>query len=271
MAEVCVLVSVGRHPVSGRARRADLDARAVELGLGLAGPALRVVHAGDPAEPVLRDYLGMGVAALTVLPLGRDDDPLPSLVAHLRAHPVDILLAGQGAEAGEGSGLVPYLVAEALGRPLVAGAAGLELHGGRVRALQALPGGRRRAFSAALPVVVTVGAAAPEPRAVAYARARRGRIVLGPSVASADEVRRSWHVAPARRRPKRLKAVAGGNAEERLAAATRMATGAGRVLVNPGPADAARAIWDYLVAEGIVAEIPESELAPWAAYFHGWP
>ena len=45
---VISLVSVGRHPQSGRARRAEQDGRAVELGLKLAGKNLTVVHAGNP-------------------------------------------------------------------------------------------------------------------------------------------------------------------------------------------------------------------------------
>ena len=48
---IAVLVSVGRHPASGRARRADRDARALELALRLS-PSARplVIHAGDPAR-----------------------------------------------------------------------------------------------------------------------------------------------------------------------------------------------------------------------------
>ena len=58
---VAILVSAGAHSLSGRPRRADLDARAIELALRLSPSApLHVVHAGDPKEAALRDYLGAG-------------------------------------------------------------------------------------------------------------------------------------------------------------------------------------------------------------------
>ena len=41
---IVALVSVGAHPTSGRARRAEQDARAVELGLRLAGQNLQLLH-----------------------------------------------------------------------------------------------------------------------------------------------------------------------------------------------------------------------------------
>ena len=63
---VISLVSVGAHPTSGRPRRAEQDARAVELGLQLAGDNLHVLHAGDAEEPALRGYLGMGVDELQI-------------------------------------------------------------------------------------------------------------------------------------------------------------------------------------------------------------
>ncbi|MFL6534534.1 MAG: electron transfer flavoprotein subunit beta, partial [Pseudomonas sp.] len=65
--QVISLVSIGAHPTSGRPRRAEQDARAVELGLQLAGNDLQVLHAGDVAEPALRAYLGMGLDELHVL------------------------------------------------------------------------------------------------------------------------------------------------------------------------------------------------------------
>jgi len=158
-ADIAVLVSIGRHPASGRARRAERDARALELALRLS-PAAKplVLHAGDPGEPALRDYLGMGLDSLTVLRLPPDADPLPALIEYFRNLRPRLLLAGTGAEAGEGSGLLPYAIADALDAVMAADIADIARAGDRLELLQALPRGRRRRLSAALPAVVTVEA-----------------------------------------------------------------------------------------------------------------
>jgi electron transfer flavoprotein beta subunit len=254
---VAVLVSIGRHPASGRARRADSDARALELALRLspAAPPL-VIHAGDPREPALRDYLGMGLESMTVLELPAGADPVPALAAHLQAVRPQLVLAGAGAEAGEGSGMVPYALAAALDAVLAADIAEIALAGDRLALLQALPRGRRRRLSAALPAVVTVGSAAPPARPFAFGPARRGRLEVVNAVAIPDAERATWRLHPARARPKRLKTAGDGSAAERLRAATEIAAGRGRLLVDPPPAEAARAIWDYLRDEGIVRSSP---------------
>ncbi|MDB6047891.1 MAG: electron transfer flavoprotein subunit beta, partial [Pseudomonas sp.] len=77
---VVSLVSIGAHPTSGRPRRAEQDARAVELGLQLAGDNLHVLHAGNVQEPALRAYLGMGLDELHVLEQPEGADALPALV-----------------------------------------------------------------------------------------------------------------------------------------------------------------------------------------------
>lgn len=250
---IAVLASLGRHPASGRGRAADRDARALGLALALAPGSLHVIHAGDPAEPALREYLGRGAPDLAVLAIPAGADPVPALVDHLRALGPDLILAGVRAEGGEDSGMVPYLVAQALGLPLAAAAAGIALEGAGARILQALPRGQRRLLEAPLPLVVTVDATAPAPPAYAYARAGRARILALAAVAPPDPAPALWTVGPARRRPKRLRAATGATAEERLRAATQMVAGKGRLLTQPRPDEAARAIWDYLVAEGIVA------------------
>lgn len=252
-AEIAVLVSVGRHPASGRARRADRDARALELALRLS-PARQplVIHAGDPREPALRDYLGMGIESLTVLNLPPEADPIPALVEHLKTVRPALVLAGTAAEAGEGGGALPYAVAAALDAAIAADIAEIALAGDRLDLLQALPRGRRRRLSAALPAVVTVGSAAPPARPFAYGLARRGSIEVVAAAAVPDAERAAWQLRPARARPKRLKVASGGSAAERLRAATDVAAGRGRLLVNPPADEAARAIWDYLRDEGIV-------------------
>ncbi|MFO1057761.1 MAG: hypothetical protein U1E53_12440 [Dongiaceae bacterium] len=158
---VTVLVSIGRHPASGRARRADRDARAVELALA-AGLAPRLLHAGDAACPALQDYLGMGVAELAVLPQPAGSDALAPLAEALRGRP-GLVLAGAAAEAGEGSGMLPYLLAERLGLPLLPGLVALEppAPDGTLHLVQALPGGRRRRLRARPPLLATVGERAP--------------------------------------------------------------------------------------------------------------
>ena len=68
---IVALVSVGAHPTSGRSRRAEQDARAVELGLRLAGQNLQLLHAGDPQAEALRGTaLTVPRSALPALPEG---------------------------------------------------------------------------------------------------------------------------------------------------------------------------------------------------------
>lgn len=120
---IVALVSIGAHPASGRPRRAEQDARAVELGLRLSGPRLQVLHAGDPHAEALRGYLGMGLERLSVLEQPAGADALPALAEHLRDSRAQLVLTGSQAETGEGSGMLPFLLAERLGWPLVVGLA----------------------------------------------------------------------------------------------------------------------------------------------------
>jgi electron transfer flavoprotein beta subunit len=248
--DVVVLVSGGRHPVSGRPRRALLDARAAELALRLDDVKVELVHAGSADDPALGDYFGMGLDDMTVLDVAPDDDVVPPLTAHLQNRPDALVLAGARAEAGEASGMVPYLVAQALGRPIVAGAAGLTLDEGRIDVAQGLAGGRRRRVIAPHVSVVTVSAAAPDPRPVAFAKVRRGTITPATYPTEPYEMPGTWQ--PARPKPRRLKIVGAGTAAERMKAATQMVQGRAEVMQEPDPETAAEAIWSYLVDEGIV-------------------
>ncbi|MGH8355582.1 MAG: electron transfer flavoprotein subunit beta, partial [Pseudomonas sp.] len=154
---IITLVSIGAHPTSGRARRAEQDARAVELGLRLAGAKLRLLHAGDPKAEALRAYLGMGLSELSVLQQPEGADALPALAKHLREAGAQLVLTGSQAETGEGSGLLPFLLAEQLGWPLVVGLAEVEsVSGGVAQVLQALPRGQRRRLRVRLPFLASV-------------------------------------------------------------------------------------------------------------------
>lgn len=170
--KVISLVSIGAHPSSGRARRAEQDARAVELGLQLAGDNLQVVHAGDPREEALRAYLGMGLDHLDVLEQPAGADVLGVLGDYLRDAGAQLVLTGSQAETGEGSGMLPFLLAEKLGWPLIVGLAEVEsIDNGTAQVLQALPRGQRRRLKVRLPLLATVDNAAPKPRQSAWAGA----------------------------------------------------------------------------------------------------
>jgi electron transfer flavoprotein beta subunit len=250
--QVAVLVSVGRHPASGRPRRADRDARAVELALA-AGLVPRLLHAGNADAPALQDYLGMGAAEIGVLPLAPDADALPVLAATLAAATPGLVLAGAAAESGEGSGMLPYLLAERLGLKLLPGVVGLERAGGALLLQQAIPGGRRRRLRAHPPLIATVAERAPPPRLPALGRARRGRIVTLPAAAVEPDAAAAWPVRAARARPQRAMATAVGSAAERLAAALGGGAGGGEVLTGLDADAAAEAILGYLAREGLVA------------------
>jgi electron transfer flavoprotein beta subunit len=271
MAEIVVLVSIGRHPESGRPRRADLDARALELALQCAhddgdarhaangrAPSVSALHAGDPGEAALRDYLGMGLQRLTVL-TGIGADAEAALSEYLRSKRPEVVLCGAAAETGESSGMLPYRVAEALGTSIVAHAVSISLNpdARTARVVQALPRGARRALRVPLPVVLTVGSAAHPARMSAYARARRGSIevVRLDAVPQAEQQvceKARWIERAARARPRRLRALDTASAAERLRLISAARTGIGARLDGSDPQAAARAIWRFLRERGLI-------------------
>lgn len=256
MVKVAVLLSVGRHPASGRARRAPLDARALEMALSLGRAEIDALHAGPADEPALRDYLGMGLEKLTVLTTPKGSDPVPALTAQLAQRMPDVILCGGRAEGGEDSGMVPYLIAQALGCAMVADVAALNIADGKASLTQGLPRGKRRLIETRLPVVAAVNAAAPAPRQSAFARARRGIIETIAADAPADTILDAYEIRPWRPRAKRMRLASAGSAADRLKAMTETKAGDGTVMIRPSADEAARAIYDYLIEKRIIAERP---------------
>lgn len=278
--EVVSLVSLGQHPVSGRLRRAEQDARALELCLALerqsapGAVSLSAWHAsgseiapGSEQDQALRGYLGMGLESLTLVtpdapgadPLKAADQPVidvwPLLVTRLKqAAPQLVVCGGQG-ETGEGSGLLPHLLAESLGWPLVEGIVAIEsCDGAHLTALQALPRGQRRRLRVKLPALVSVDSAAPAARQSAFAQARRGELS---SLASGELVHdaqaEAFGVAPARKRPKRLKRIKATSARDRFkAAAAKAEGGGGKRLEGVSAEEGAAEILKLLREEGVL-------------------
>lgn len=250
-ARVVVCVSAGRHPVSGRPCRARGDAAAVELAMRLPSTRPWALHVGDPHEPALREYLGLGLTSIEVTPADERVDVLPALLARLRSEPVDAVLTGPRAERGEGSGALPYALADGLGWPLVSGVVELERAGRTWQCVRACSGGRRQRLAVDGPAVLT---AAPgvAVRGYAYARALAGRIevVATRDAWPADTGRDRWRAQPPAVRPRHVVAA---NGADRLSALLTPAGGGATVLRDPSPAEAARAVLDWLRRHGLPA------------------
>ncbi len=247
---IVALVSVGAHPASGRARRAEQDARAVELGLRLGASKLRLLHAGDPSEEALRGYLGMGPQRLEILQCASGVDALPLLAEALQGSPAQLVLTGSQAETGEGSGLLPFLLAERLGWPMVVGLVDVErVVDGWAEVLQALPRGQRRRLRVRLPCVASVDSAGPLPRQSAFGPARRGALAAQAVEGALDPLLEGLQVA--KPRPKRLKVIKAKTAADRFKAATAKASGDGGQQVQ-GAEAGAEAIFKLLQEEGVL-------------------
>jgi electron transfer flavoprotein beta subunit len=252
--KVISLISVGRHPQSGRSRRADQDSRAVELGLKLAGTDLDVVHAGNAEEPVLRQYAGMGLSKVTVLEQAESADAMPALSSYLKAEKADIVLTGVRSESGESSGMTPYLLAEQLGWPIVARVADIvEIKDGEAQVLLALPRGQRRQVTVKLPFIASIDNAAQAARQSAFGPGLRAKMDMQTGSTEEDNVRVNWSEAPAKARPKRLKVVKAKTAADRFKAATaKPQGGSGKVMKNESAQEKAQAIFDLLIEEKVI-------------------
>lgn len=256
---ITALVSIGEHPLSGRPRRAEQDARALELGLALAGEKLRTLYAGPAQNPettsVLRNYLGMGLGQIQIVDVPQHTDVVNTLLENFSANQPDIILTGVKAENGESSGMLPYLLAEQLNIAIVASITeivSVDKQAGHAEVLQALPRGQRRKIKINLPFIATVDMAATAPRQSAYGYAMRGQLAVTQPDSYQEDVEHSqWQVNSAQKRPKRLKIVKAKTAADRFKAATaKVQGGSGKVIYDSK--ESAQEILNLLISEGIV-------------------
>src|SRR3954454_9313918 len=200
--KIAVLVSVGRHPVSGVARYSRNDAAALTIALSLAkahDATLDVLHAGDPSNPALKEYLALGARSVEVLEIARESevnaDPASLLAARLQGY--DLVLTGTRAEGAFDSGMLPYRVANALELPLVGAAVDVTLRDGCAQVRQFMPKGLRRRVEVQLPALIAVHPMANATPTYAYARLREGTIRPVASTAGAGTAASNATTEPA--------------------------------------------------------------------------
>lgn len=244
---IAVLVSVGRHRVSGASCYSRNDAAALEIARTLArqhGAALDVLHAGDASNLALTDYLALGAPRVDVLPCADGGDAAAVLADRLRGVP--LVLTGTRAEGAYDSGTLPYLVAEALGYTLIDSALDVTVENGGVAVTQFLPKGFRRNVAGTLPAVVAVHPQAPVSPRYAYARSVEGSIAPQRAAAPRDAGADAWRVAPAARKPVKLVAAEKRSGHARMLTATTTESRGGNVVIEGTSVEKAQAILGYL-------------------------
>ncbi|PQO93235.1 drug:proton antiporter [Massilia phosphatilytica] len=247
MLRIAVLVSTARHPVSGQPVRSSSDAAAFELGCGLAPPGrLTVLSAGMTGKEHLEDYLGLGVEAIEVLTVAATADVLPALLARVKGF--DLVLCGMRSDGQSASGMLPYLLAEGLGVPLVGDVLEATANHRTLTVRQFLPKGMRRRLEVSLPAVLAVHPRAPQTRQYAYARARAGRVTYVAGAIGGGAAAPAWQFEPATRRPRPLKAKVVQSGHSRMMGAIGGDAGArGGQVVKQGSAEQkAQILLDYL-------------------------
>ncbi|SIT46400.1 putative electron transfer flavoprotein beta-subunit [Paraburkholderia ribeironis] len=257
--KIAVLVSVGRHPVSGTARYSRNDAAALTMALSLAkehGATLDVLHAGDPSNPALKEYLALGARSVEVLEISAEPhmqvDAAPLLAARLRGY--DLVLTGTRAEGAFDSGMLPYRVAHALEVPLVGAAVDLSLRDACAQVRQFMPKGVRRRVEVRLPALIAVHPLADAAPTYAYARLREGvvhvvRVAAAPAGAGSrtlnpDEL--AWTSRPATAKPVRLAAAEKRSGHARMLSATTTESRGGSVVIEGSSVEKAQVILAYL-------------------------
>jgi electron transfer flavoprotein beta subunit len=238
---VTVLVSIGEHPLSARPRRAEQDARALELGLKLAADKVQILYAGTTSDSaaiaVLKEYMGMGIKQIDALDVPAQTDVTYPLLDKLKQDCPDVILTGIRSENGESSGMLPYLLSERLKVavvPSITDILTINKSAGYAEVLQALPRGQRRKVKVTLPFIASVDMAAPPPRQSAYGSAMRGQLnVQSISQVTRDSEQSQWQISSAQARPKRLKIVKAKTAADRFKAATaKVQGGSGKVIYD---------------------------------------
>ncbi|SMG02212.1 drug:proton antiporter [Burkholderia singularis] len=244
---IAVLVSIGRNPVSGVPRYSRNDAAALDIGRALAaehGARLDVIHAGDPGNPALADYLALGAAEIEVLECADSDDAIAALAARVRG--CDLVLTGTRAEGAYDSGMLPYRLATSLGWRFAGAAVDVGVEAGRATLRQFLPKGLRRRVDAALPAVVAVHPLANAAPRYAYARLRAGAVRAGRVTVDALTEAAQWTKRTATRQPVKLAATDKRSGHARMLSATTTESRGGNVVIEGSSVEKAQVILAYL-------------------------
>lgn len=248
---IVALVSTRIDAVSQRATRHPLDAVAAATALRL-DPAAALLTAGDMPESVARAYLALGAQAVTVLTADLAAEPLMLLAPALATS--RLVLCGARSEGALGSGLLPYQLAHALSRPLIADVIEVTADGAGWRVRQALPRGARRDWRVTGPAVLVMSERLNAPQRHSHQAAQQGRIQpqrvnLG-AVVDAAEV--TFEPSRKQLRPLAPRNTQGGHA--RMAQATGGApTTQATVLLREGSVhDKAQALLNHLRAQALI-------------------
>lgn len=208
---IAVLISTAKHPISGAPIASTSDKAAFELACKLVPEsALTILCAESASEIELNDYFGLGARTIEVVRVDEGADIVPALQNRLQGF--DLILCGVRSDGQFSSGLLPYLLAQALQLPLLNDVLEAKLEDAVLQARQFLPKGLRRRLEVMLPAIVSVHPAAPQIRQFAYARARAGRVIYSTTEKtentqdSENSATTSWRIELATRRPQPLKA-----------------------------------------------------------------
>lgn len=246
---VTVLVAPRSHPISQRLTRCEADAIAATLALGLQLP-VRLLCAGNMPDGVARDYLALGAPLVEVLQCEAEASLLDTLLPALRG--VALVLTGTRSEADQGSGVLPYALAAALGRPVLTDVLNVEADGAGWIVTQALPKGARRRLKVLAPAVLAISAAARLTRRHSLADALAGRIVRT-AVASVAPTSPSGKLVPTQKRRKLLEAKTVQSGHARMLGAIDSPSAGGLVLQSGNADIKAQAVLDYLRAHSLVS------------------
>ena len=254
---IAALISVGRHPISGEARHCRNDSLAMTIALELTkrlnkvssnASNVQVLHAGNPGNEALADYLALGANQIDIIPVAIDEDIVDSLAAKLAN--IDLILTGSRAESGKDSGLLPYLLAEKLKIPLVANALAITPIANGIEVLQFLPKGKRRSVTVQLPAIVVIHPLAPVELRFAYAQQVMGKVsqqpVSGVVMAANVTNELQWQTQATMRKPNKLKARENKSGHDRMLSATVSENKGGAVVNDGNSVEKAQVILGYL-------------------------
>lgn len=260
--KISVLVSTGRNPISGVARYASNDAISLSLGLKLAetlSAKVDVLSATDALKTdiaALTDYLALGAEEVKVVSTMVGENFISSLIESLSSLKPDLILTGSRAENGEDSGLLPYVIAEKLGLPIIANALEISNVGENLEILQFLPKGKRRRVIISLPAVVVVHPLAPVKLHYAAAKKTTGVITMLPATGVSSLLNQPQcqilSLNPAKNhKPLKLKVKDGQyeakkTGHERLMASITSEVKGGAVVIDKSSVEKAQVILRYL-------------------------